>query len=79
MGSCLHPNMVKNANFRIFLDFRILRVFAWQPRFLARLPRWQLAGKRPLLTTTVSQIVFRMVKGRNVRKLDLNFLIENPP
>ena len=73
MGSCLHPNMVKKAN------FRILRVFAWQPRFLARLPRWQLAGKRPLLTTTVSQIVFRMVKGRNVRKLDLNFLIENPP
>ena len=62
-----------------FLDFRILRVFAWKPRFLARLPRWQLAGKRPLLTTTVSQIVFRMVKGRNVRKLDLNFLIENPP
>ena len=33
----------------------------------------------PLLRRTVLQIVFGMVKGGNLRNLDLNFLIENLP
>ena len=50
MGSYLHPNMVKNANFRglrrIWEFLPTLRdviiLPPSQPRFLARLPRWQL-------------------------------------
>ena len=50
MGSYLHPNMVKNANFRglrrIWEFLPTLRgviiLPPRQPRFLARLPRWQL-------------------------------------
>ena len=50
MGSYLHPNMVKNANFRglhrIWEFLPTLRsviiLRPSQPRLLARLPRWQL-------------------------------------
>ena len=50
MGSYLHPNMVKNANFRglrriwevLPTSCGIINLPPRQPRFLARLPRWQL-------------------------------------
>ena len=58
MGSYLHQNMVKNENFRglrriweFLPTFRgIMKLPPRQPRFLARLPRWQLV----IVDTTVA-------------------------
>ena len=68
MGPYLHPNIVKNANFRglrrIWEFLPILRdviiLPPSQPRFLARLPRWQL-GYYSLVFPAFSHVVRRRV------------------
>ena len=61
MGSYLHPNMVKNANFRglhriweFLCTLRSVIILPpRQPHFLAWLPRWQLVRTGHFLTITI--------------------------